>query len=165
MILEQRWLHCFFFFFLLNDATSEYRSNMLCGTFRKKRRHPGDEYRLVRSNTMPRVLSAKEGSLVTVRRTKSSRVAARSSHLRDLLHTVSRAVNARDLYVATRIAIFLAVMQSTSPLQPRRLVTCLVKGRNIGRVDSRLVVLRESCFDFVAFANENLDFIWNRDRV
>lgn len=62
---------------------------MLCGTFKKKRRHPGDEYRLVRSNTMPRILSTKEGSLVTVRRTKSSRVAARSSHLRDLLHMVS----------------------------------------------------------------------------
>lgn len=62
---------------------------MLCGSFRKKRRHPGEEYRLVRSNTMPRILSMKEGSLVTVRRTKSSRVAARSSHLRDLLHTVS----------------------------------------------------------------------------
>ncbi|XP_076392866.1 uncharacterized protein LOC143265319 [Megachile rotundata] len=63
---------------------------MLCGTFRKKRRHPGDEYRLVRSNTMPKILSVKEGSLVSVRRTKSSRVAARSSHLRDLLHSLIR---------------------------------------------------------------------------
>lgn len=62
---------------------------MLCGTFKKRRRHPGDEYRLVRSNTMPRIISgARDVSLVPVRRTKSTRVAARSSLIKDLLHMV-----------------------------------------------------------------------------
>lgn len=63
---------------------------MLCGTFKKKRRHPGDEYRLVRSNTMPRVVSgARDASLVPIRRTKSSRAAARPLLIKDLLHMVS----------------------------------------------------------------------------
>ncbi|XP_015173825.1 PREDICTED: ras-associated and pleckstrin homology domains-containing protein 1-like isoform X1 [Polistes dominula] len=59
---------------------------MLCGTFKKKRRSPGDEYRLVRSNTMPRIVSTREGSLVAVRRTKSSRTHIRSSLIKDLLN-------------------------------------------------------------------------------
>lgn len=63
--------------------------NMLCGTFRKRRRHPGDEYRLIRSNTMPRIISgARDASLMPVRRTRSTRVAARSSLIKDLLHMV-----------------------------------------------------------------------------
>ncbi|KAL6437233.1 hypothetical protein ACFW04_005048 [Cataglyphis niger] len=52
---------------------------MLCGTFKRRRRHPGDEYRLVRSNTMPRImLGARDVSLVPIRRTKSTRIATRS---------------------------------------------------------------------------------------
>lgn len=62
---------------------------MLCGTFKKRRRHPGDEYRLVRSNTMPRIVSGpKDVSLVSTRRTKSTRTAARPVLIKDLLHTV-----------------------------------------------------------------------------
>lgn len=64
---------------------------MLCGTFKKKRRHPGDEYRLVRSNTMPRIVSAMGRDVaVPVRRTKSTRVAARPTLIKDLLHMVRR---------------------------------------------------------------------------
>ncbi|XP_066593265.1 abnormal cell migration protein 10 [Prorops nasuta] len=55
---------------------------MLCGTFGGKKRLPGDEYRLVRSNTMPRGVTLREGALVTVRRTKSTRI-SRSSVTKD----------------------------------------------------------------------------------
>ncbi|XP_015600274.1 abnormal cell migration protein 10 isoform X2 [Cephus cinctus] len=61
---------------------------MLCGTFKKKRRQPGDEYRLVRSNTLPRIISAKDNALpVSVRRCKSTRAAAKTSFIRTLLQT------------------------------------------------------------------------------
>ncbi|RLU23561.1 hypothetical protein DMN91_003766, partial [Ooceraea biroi] len=66
-------------------------ANMLCGTFKKKRRYAGDEYRLVRSNTMPRVVSGmRDTSMVPVRRTKSSRAAARPPLIKDLLHMLRR---------------------------------------------------------------------------
>ncbi|KAI4487941.1 hypothetical protein M0802_011645 [Mischocyttarus mexicanus] len=74
---------------------------MLCGTFKKKRRSPGDEYRLVRSNTMPRIVSAREGSLVAVRRTKSSRTHIRSSLIKDLLNMMMK--DKQDFAVRTSI--------------------------------------------------------------
>lgn len=107
----------------------------MCGTFRKKRRHPGDEYRLVRSNTMPRILSAKEGSLVTVRRTKSSRVAARSPHLRDLLHMVSHKRSLRFAWCDSRYFPILEINRSRH--RPRTL-----EKRNMA--DYRFVVLSGS---------------------
>ncbi|KAG7212174.1 hypothetical protein KM043_012514 [Ampulex compressa] len=74
---------------------------MLCGTFKKKRRHPGDEYRLVRSCTMPRILAGRDSSLVSVRRTKSSRVAARTFLIKDLLHMRILGGFRRVLYLET----------------------------------------------------------------
>ncbi|XP_018340528.1 PREDICTED: ras-associated and pleckstrin homology domains-containing protein 1-like isoform X1 [Trachymyrmex septentrionalis] len=60
---------------------------MLCGTFRKRSGYSGDEYRLVRSNTMPRIVSGpRDVSMASVRRTKSTRT-ARPLLIKDLLHT------------------------------------------------------------------------------
>lgn len=80
---------------------------MLCGTFKKKRRSPGEEYRLVRSNTMPRIVSTREGSLVAVRRTKSSRATVRSFLIKDLLNMVSLRTRSNTIRFQLRKSIFL----------------------------------------------------------
>lgn len=59
---------------------------MLCGSFKKKRRQPGDEYRLVRSNNA-KIIPVNDNTQESIKTT--NKLSSKSSSIKDLIIMVS----------------------------------------------------------------------------